>query len=1488
MRRLGWMLPVGLAALMATGYIASLWPAPAVGPAIAEAQDRPVDPVPPAPAAEPGARPTPSTRSAGARVNPAPHPLEIAQPGNPFPVPAELADIDYTKQTPEQAHSKSAGCLTCHENSHDPHYSPAFSLGCVDCHGGDPGTTDKQLAHVAPCLPDAWPTSANPVRSYTLLNYESPEFVRFVNPSDLRVAHLSCGTSGCHGRETLEVRKSMMTHGCMLWGAALYNNGGVPNKWARYGESYTMFGKPQRLQTVPPPTPEEMARKGVLPYLDPLPRFQVTQPGNILRIFEPGGRFNPDVGIPERAEEPGRPRQRLSNRGLGTQNRTDPVFIGLQKTRLLDPTLNFLGTNDHPGDYRSSGCAACHMIYANDRSPVHSGPFAKYGNMGLAAAVVDDFVKDVDPTIPKNEPGHPIAHRFTSGIPTSQCTICHIHPGTTVMNSYLGYMWWDQETDGELMYPKEQHPKTAEQIVKSEMSNPEGGAVRGNWSDPEFLARITELNPALKHTQFADFHGHGWVFKAVFKKDRKGNLLNHEGQRLEDVSARQRGLAIKVPELVTALHRQAAEEIDEAQLALVQEKQAELEELRREIPVHMLDIHLEKGMHCVDCHFVQDMHGNSKLYGEVRAAIEITCIDCHGDIDRKAGFVVDGDRTLRTSGPAAEERGSPQQNGRDLTAMRTPFGKRRFEYRGNRLYQNSMVDGSLSWEVKQVADTIDPSHPDYNARSALSKTIRTGGSQGFQWGDVPADTNQCAHASQRVNCIACHTSWNPSCYGCHLPQIANRKTPDLHNEGDVTRNYIKYNFQTLRDDVYMLARDGNVTGNRVGPSRSSCAIHVGSYNANRESIYVQQQTISAEGPSGIAFSTNVPHTVRGRGETKNCTDCHLSVNDDNNAIMAQLLMQGTNYTNFIGKFCWVAAGEEGLFGVEVTERDEPQAVIGSSLHELAFPEEYEEHLEHGRVLEHAHEHPGKDISDNLTRPFQKPEIKQVQLRGEYLYAACGEFGVRIFDVAFIDHKGFSERITTAPVSPLGQRFYIRTKNATSVAAPATIAPDPTREHRPENCEPKIHPIYAYIYATDSEEGLILIGAGTLLDGNPLNNFVERALTFNPNGLLCGAESVTIVGTYAYVCCNAGLVVISLDDPLKPQVTAILGPETLRHPKAVQVQFRYAFVCDEEGLKILDVTDLSTPRLASELRLPEAHSVYVARTYAYVAGGHEGLVIVDVENPLQPRVDQVFNAGGQLNEVHDVKLGITYVSQFAYLADGANGVRVVQLTSPETHGNDGFSPRPEPKLVATYCIPKGGHALSISEGVDRDRAVDEAGNQLAVFGRVGARPFNLDEARRMYLRYDGQVWKVFDGQRNLAITDARAQEVDLHRQLETFYGPSNLRRIRGTAGAGRKTPAQAQTPAANPNRSNAVQPAGATVPQPSARPQPTTPRSGTAVPGQPSKAGPAALKPRSDRPATPPPGAVAPRPGVGATRPQPNSTATPTGKATIKPKSPPRN
>ena len=136
------------------------------------------------------------------------------------------------------------------------------------------------------------------------------------------------------------------------------------------------------------------------------------------------------------------------------------------------------------------------------------------------------------------------------------------------------------------------------------------------------------------------------------------------------------------------------------------------------------------------------------------------------------------------------------------------------------------------------------------------------------WGGSLTPTNEigglkCAHQNSNMSCIACHSSWNPSCFGCHLPQKANARCRNLHNEGDVTRNYVATTSRRCATTCSCSARDGDVTGNRIGPARSSCAIHVGSYNNNRESIYVQQQTISADGLSGIAFSTNVPHTVRG-------------------------------------------------------------------------------------------------------------------------------------------------------------------------------------------------------------------------------------------------------------------------------------------------------------------------------------------------------------------------------------------------------------------------------------------------------------------------------------------------------------------------------------------------------------------------------------------------------------------------------------------------
>ena len=86
---------------------------------------------------------------------------------------------------------------------------------------------------------------------------------------------------------------------------------------------------------------------------------------------------------------------------------------------------------------------------------------------------------------------------------------------------------------------------------------------------------------------------------------------------------------------------------------------------------------------------------------------------------------------------------------------------------------------------------------------------------------------------------------------------------------------------------------------------------VSSQNANRDWLYYMQQTVSAEGFSGFGFQPLL--SAHGpRHETKTCTDCHVSRDGDNNAWMAQLLMQGTNLVNLMGRYVYVAEGRKAL------------------------------------------------------------------------------------------------------------------------------------------------------------------------------------------------------------------------------------------------------------------------------------------------------------------------------------------------------------------------------------------------------------------------------------------------------------------------------------------------------------------------------------------------------------------------------------------------
>jgi hypothetical protein len=644
-----------------------------------------------------------------------------------------------------------------------------------------------------------------------------------------------------------------------------------------------------------------------------------------------------------------------------------------------------------------------------------------------------------------------------------------------------------------------------------------------------------------------------------------------------------------------------------------------------------------------------------------------------------------------------------------LSLIRNPDGKKRFEWVDGKLFQRSLLNPGLEWEMSLLKDFVDPDHGDYNKKAARAKLVSSDTTT-QDWGRHVEEEDR-AHKYDEMLCYTCHTSWTTSCGGCHLTIQANWKTDTHHYEGEETRSYATYNPQVTRDQMFQLGKHGEVKDYKIAPVRSSSALVLSSRNSNRELIYIQQPPIASSGFSSQAFAPHFPHTSR-LTETKTCTDCHLSRKNDNNAIMAQLLLHGTKFVDFLGYNAWV--GGDGEFNaIRVTEWEEPQAVLGSYLHRYAYPKS-------GRAA-------------------------CLQNRGEYLFVAEGKAGTRVYDIANIANKAYSERIITAPASNLGHNTNIPSENATCVVLPTTqpIAPERNQGDlmRKVNLEQPFHPIYNYAFITDSVDGLIVTDVNTLADGEARNNFLERALTWNPNGLLTGARHLTIAGYWFYIATDHGLVILNMDDPLAPQhVTTLDLPDV----RASQVQFRYLFVTTSVGMQVVDVTHPDKPRIipGAQVELRDAQKLHLARTYAYVAAGAEGLAIIDITNPEKPWTYMMYNDNGQINDAQDVIVASTNASAYAYVADGRNGLKIVHLTAPDRQPNFyGYSPEPKPIVIAWYATKKP--ALSLNRPLERDRAVDETGGQVAVFGRIGSRPFTLEEQQQLYLDDDGNPWYVTD-------------------------------------------------------------------------------------------------------------------------------------------------
>jgi len=218
------------------------------------------------------------------------------------------ARVKAAMESAKEAKSASAGCISCHTSTDEASMHPTGTVTprlcdvsraairkvsvAAACRWTRRSTRPRRRRRTRrPRVSELWKSAANPERAYTKWLEESPEYIQFVNPGDLRVVDKTCGQ--LPRRRSAERPHQHDDDRSDAGGrTALYNNGAAPYKNARFGESYAPDGTPQRLQAFPAPNRggDEVQGLAASPTSSRSLRWEVhAAAATMLRAFERGG-----------------------------------------------------------------------------------------------------------------------------------------------------------------------------------------------------------------------------------------------------------------------------------------------------------------------------------------------------------------------------------------------------------------------------------------------------------------------------------------------------------------------------------------------------------------------------------------------------------------------------------------------------------------------------------------------------------------------------------------------------------------------------------------------------------------------------------------------------------------------------------------------------------------------------------------------------------------------------------------------------------------------------------------------------------------------------------------------------------------------------------------------------------------------------------------------------------------------------------------------
>jgi len=352
-----------------------------------------------------------------------------------------------------------------------------------------------------------------------------------------------------------------------------------------------------------------------------------------------------------------------------------------------------------------------------------------------------------------------------------------------------------------------------------------------------------------------------------------------------------------------------------------------------------MDVHFERGMHCIDCHFMQDVHGDGNVYSTNWDAIEIECEDCHGANNRT---------NFKTSGP---------NGGNDLRLPVNENLEPYFEEINGQVIQRSRVNTGLFWVVPQ---TVDSSATNPYAREAHDPEYHV--AEPGTGSEFAGEQGQSELTRAKVECATCHNGFLTNCLNCHIDiDIGDKQRKLLDaSTGSVTasageneiwlrnrhnRGHINFQLLGLLRSTFSMGVSSLSEQGRLGLFRSSMQVTASVTDQNGDSLrdnlsFTTFQTLEANSgrmnaaTSGVAMNQTMAHTVR-PDEARGCEMCHSLVDTQgrtkNEHLMAYSFGVGTGSIPVLGDYVF-AVGQNGLELFEYKQERElaNQIVAGQS------------------------------------------------------------------------------------------------------------------------------------------------------------------------------------------------------------------------------------------------------------------------------------------------------------------------------------------------------------------------------------------------------------------------------------------------------------------------------------------------------------------------------------------------------------------------------